>query len=102
MPEIRAQPSTNVVVSFSTTNATPLNLGFAGFTTEMLGMGMEYGDTNMQQFAASFRRAGCYSRRNDRRCIQLADRADGYELDEQDRHERRAKQQRLQPLQLHL
>jgi hypothetical protein len=29
-PEIRAQSNTNVVVSFATTNATPLNLGFAG------------------------------------------------------------------------
>jgi len=28
-PEIRAQSNTNVVVSFATTNATPLNLGFA-------------------------------------------------------------------------
>jgi hypothetical protein len=26
-PEIRAQSNTNVVVSFATTNATPLNLG---------------------------------------------------------------------------
>lgn len=53
-PEIRAQSSTNtnVIVSFSTTNSTPLNLGFAGFTTEMLGKGEEYGDTNMQYYAA--------------------------------------------------
>jgi hypothetical protein len=51
-PGIRAQTNTNVLVSFSTTNATPLNLGFAGFTTELLGTGIEYSDTNMQQFAA--------------------------------------------------
>jgi hypothetical protein len=51
-PEGRAQTNTNVVVSFVTTNATPLNLGFAGFTTELLGKGVEYGDTNMQRYAA--------------------------------------------------
>jgi len=51
-PEARAQSNTNVLVAFATTNATPLNLGFAGFTTELLGTGIEYGDTNMQQFAA--------------------------------------------------
>ncbi|SPE58801.1 conserved exported hypothetical protein [Verrucomicrobia bacterium] len=47
-----AQTGTNVVVSFSTTNATPINLGFAGFTTELLGKGEEYGDTNLQRYAA--------------------------------------------------
>jgi hypothetical protein len=51
-PESRAQTNTNVVVAFSTTNSTPLNLGFAGFTTELLGKGIEYGDTNMQYYAA--------------------------------------------------
>jgi hypothetical protein len=51
-PQLGAQSSTNVVVAFSTTNPTPLNLGFAGFTTELLGTGVEYGDTNMQQVAA--------------------------------------------------
>jgi hypothetical protein len=51
-PELQAQTDTNVVVSFVTTNTTPLNLGFAGFTTELLGRGEEYGDTNMQHFAA--------------------------------------------------
>jgi hypothetical protein len=50
-PEIRADTSTNVIVAFTTTNATPLNLGFAGFTTELLGGGEEYGDTNMQRYA---------------------------------------------------
>jgi len=49
-PEIRAQ--SNVVVAFTTTNSTPLNIGFAGFTTELLGTGIEYGDTNMQKYAA--------------------------------------------------
>ncbi len=43
---------TNVLVSFSTTNSTPLNPGYAGFTTELLGTGIEYGDTNMQHYAA--------------------------------------------------
>jgi hypothetical protein len=35
-----------------TSNATPLNPGFAGFTTELLGTGVDYGDTNMQRLAA--------------------------------------------------
>lgn len=53
-PEIRAQTDTNVVVvAFATTNSTLLNPGFAGFTTELLGTGVEYFDTNMQQIAAS-------------------------------------------------
>src|SRR5208283_4384872 len=53
MPEGRAQSSTNpVTVAFSSTNFTPLNIGFAGFTTELLGTGVEYGDTNMQHYAA--------------------------------------------------
>jgi hypothetical protein len=52
IPEIRAQTNTNVVVAFTTTNATSLNIGFAGFTTELLGKGFEYGDTNMQYYAA--------------------------------------------------
>jgi hypothetical protein len=51
-PEVRAQTNTNVVVAFSTTNSTPLNVGFAGFTTELLGKGEEYGDTNLQHYAA--------------------------------------------------
>ncbi len=49
--ELSAQ-NTNVIVAFTTTNPTPLNVGFAGYTTEMLGKGEEYGDTNMQHFAA--------------------------------------------------
>ena len=52
-PEVRAQSSTNVVVAFATTNLTPLNQGFAGFATEILDTGLEYGNTNFQQFAAS-------------------------------------------------
>jgi hypothetical protein len=48
-----AQTATNVVVAFTTTNSTPLNSGFAGFTTELLSTGTEYGDTNMQQLAAT-------------------------------------------------
>jgi hypothetical protein len=52
-PGIRAQSQPMVVVDFSTTNATPLNPGFAGFTTEVLGTGVEYGDTNLQQIASA-------------------------------------------------
>jgi hypothetical protein len=53
IPQTQAQPNTNlVVVAFNTTNSTRLNQGFAGFTTELLGTGIEYGDTNMQHFAA--------------------------------------------------
>jgi hypothetical protein len=52
VPATYGQANTNVVVAFTTTNATPLNPGFAGFTTELLGRGEEYGDTNMQHFAA--------------------------------------------------
>jgi len=40
------------VVSFQTTNSTPLNVGFAGFTEEILGKGEEFGDTNLQRFAS--------------------------------------------------
>jgi hypothetical protein len=43
---------TNVIVAFTTTNSIALNVGFAGFTTELLGTGVEYGDTNMQHYAA--------------------------------------------------
>ena len=49
---IHAQTNTNVMVAFFTTNSMPLNSGFAGFTTELLGTGVEYGDTNMQHLAA--------------------------------------------------
>src|SRR5579883_2221021 len=42
----------NVIVDFTTTNSTPLNLGFAGFTTELLGAGIEYDDTNLQAMAS--------------------------------------------------
>ncbi len=48
-----AQSATNVVVAFLTANPTPLNPGFAGFTTELLGTGVEYCDTNMQAMAAN-------------------------------------------------
>ena len=47
----RIGAQTNVLVAFSTTNSTPLNLGYAGFTTELLGTGIKYGDTNMQRAA---------------------------------------------------
>jgi hypothetical protein len=49
---ILAQSSTNVVVASTTANSTPLNLGYAGFTTELLGTGIEFGDTNMQRLAS--------------------------------------------------
>lgn len=35
------QAQSNVVISFITTNSTSLNEGFAGFTTELLGTGVE-------------------------------------------------------------
>jgi hypothetical protein len=40
-------------VSFATTNATPLNPGFAGFCTEMLASAVEYSDTNFQKITAT-------------------------------------------------
>jgi hypothetical protein len=53
-PQIQAQTNTNVVVvAFVTTNATPLNPGFAGFCTEMLASAVEYYDTNFQQITAT-------------------------------------------------
>jgi hypothetical protein len=42
-----------VPVSFATTNATPLNSGFAGFCTELQASAVEYYDTNFQQIAAT-------------------------------------------------
>ena len=51
--ELPAQSSTNVVVAFSTTNATALNPGFAGFCTELQAGAVEYFDTNFQQMAAT-------------------------------------------------
>jgi hypothetical protein len=53
VPELPAQSSTNVVVAFTTTNATPLNPGFAGFCTELQASAVEYFDTNFQQMAAT-------------------------------------------------
>ncbi|MGD0207986.1 MAG: hypothetical protein ABSC89_10310 [Verrucomicrobiota bacterium] len=50
-PEATAQAV--VSVSFATTNATPLNPGFAGFCTEMLASAVEYYDTNFQQVTAT-------------------------------------------------
>jgi hypothetical protein len=52
-PESYADTNTNVVVSFTTTNATPLNLGFAGFAEEMLDTGLEYDNTNFQQLVST-------------------------------------------------
>jgi hypothetical protein len=50
-PEAGAQAT--VPVSFFTTNATPLNPGFAGFCTEMATDAMEYSDTNFQNITAT-------------------------------------------------
>jgi len=36
-----------VVVAFTTTNSTPLNLGLAGFTADLMTGGEEYGDSNL-------------------------------------------------------
>jgi hypothetical protein len=49
---VGVQAQSQVVISFSTSNSTALSMGFAGFTTELLGTGVEYGDTNMQHYAA--------------------------------------------------
>jgi hypothetical protein len=49
--EATAQPV--VTVSFATTNATPLNPGFAGFCTELQASAVEYYDTNFQQITAT-------------------------------------------------
>lgn len=51
-PGLRADTNTNVVIAFTTSNAIPLTLGFAGYTTELLSKGEEYGDTNMQYYAS--------------------------------------------------
>jgi hypothetical protein len=53
LSEAGAQSNTNVVVTFSTGNATVLNLGFAGFATEMLDTGLNYDNTNFQQIAGT-------------------------------------------------
>jgi hypothetical protein len=48
-----SQAAGAVNVSFTTTNATPLNPGFAGFCTAMLADAVEYYDTNFQQITAT-------------------------------------------------
>jgi hypothetical protein len=49
---MQAQSNPNlVVVNYTTNNASALHPGFAGFTTELLGGGVEFGDTNMQRLA---------------------------------------------------
>ena len=50
--EGEAQAQVDVVVSFVTTNATPLNPGFGGFNNG-LKTNVEYYDTNFQQMAAT-------------------------------------------------
>jgi hypothetical protein len=50
-PEAAAQSA--VPISFTTTNAAPLNPGFAGFCTEMLTDSVEYFDPNFQQVTAT-------------------------------------------------
>jgi hypothetical protein len=52
-PEMRSQSVSNVTVAFFTTNPMPLNLGFAGFATEILNTGLEYDNPNFQQLAAT-------------------------------------------------
>ncbi len=53
-PQVRAQTDSNiVVVAFATSTSTPLNAGFAGFPTEVLGTGVKYGDTNLQRVASA-------------------------------------------------
>jgi hypothetical protein len=50
-PEAGAQGILPVL--FVTTNASPLNPGFAGFCTELLASAVEYYDTNFQQITAT-------------------------------------------------
>ena len=50
---ITSRGAATVAVSFTTTNATPLNPGFAGFCTAMLADAVEYYDTNFQQITAT-------------------------------------------------
>src|SRR5665213_64851 len=52
-PESRAESDTNLQVAFSTTSTTALNPGFAGFASELLDTGLEYDNTNFQQFVTS-------------------------------------------------
>lgn len=49
----KAGAQTNVSISFTTTNATPLNPGFAGFCTEMETDAVEYFDPNFQQITST-------------------------------------------------
>lgn len=49
----KSTAQTPVLVSFATTNATQLNLGFAGFAEEMLDTGLEYDNTNFQQLVST-------------------------------------------------
>lgn len=50
---MRAPAAPPVIVSFTTNNVTPLNLGFAGFAEEMLDSGLEYDNTNFQQLVST-------------------------------------------------
>ncbi|HUA38376.1 MAG TPA: hypothetical protein VMA35_08310 [Candidatus Sulfopaludibacter sp.] len=50
-PQAAAQAT--VSVSFTTTNTTPLNQGFAGFCTELQASAVEYYDANFQQMTAT-------------------------------------------------
>src|SRR5450631_2317290 len=50
--EGEAQAQVDVVVSFITTNSTPLNLGFGGFNNGIKNA-VEYYDTNFQQMATT-------------------------------------------------
>lgn len=54
LPATPAQAgTTNVIVSFSTSNSTPLNPGLAGFSFDPLGDAVEYYDTNFQNITAT-------------------------------------------------
>jgi hypothetical protein len=48
-----AGSGSNLVVSFVTTNLSPLNVGFAGFATSLIDNGMESHNPNFQQMAAT-------------------------------------------------
>jgi hypothetical protein len=51
--QMEGQSNTNVIISYTMANPTPLNPGFAGFCTELLASAVEYYDTNFQQMAAT-------------------------------------------------
>src|SRR5580700_2841555 len=44
-----AQTASNLTIAYATTNPTPLNQGFAGFSTDLVDYGLESHNANFQQ-----------------------------------------------------